>query len=85
MNKKFALSVLSIFAIFLSATFANLVSADSTVRDLWLSKINNGIFDVSSPQAANVVISEIYGGGGTTGSTYNADFIELYESRNNSV
>jgi len=55
MNKKFALSVLSIFAIFLSATFANLVSADSTVRDLWLSKINNGIFDVSSPQATILV------------------------------
>ena len=38
MNKKFALNVFSVLAIFLSATFANLVSADSTVKDLLLSK-----------------------------------------------
>ena len=78
MNKKFVLSILSILAIFISVNFANLVSADSTIKDLLLSKVNNGILDVSAPQAANVVINEVYPGGGNAGATFNADFIELY-------
>ncbi len=58
MNKKFVLSVLSILTIFISANFANLVSADSTIKDLLLSQINNGILETSAPQAATVVINE---------------------------
>jgi endonuclease G, mitochondrial len=33
----------------------------------------------------NVVISEVYGGGGNTGSTYKNDFIELYNPTNSSI
>ncbi|MFL0269735.1 DNA/RNA non-specific endonuclease [Candidatus Clostridium radicumherbarum] len=35
--------------------------------------------------AANVVISEIYGGGGNSGASYKNDFIELYNPTNSSI
>ncbi|HVD64337.1 MAG TPA: lamin tail domain-containing protein, partial [Lapillicoccus sp.] len=37
--------------------------------------------DVTSP----VVISEVYGGGGNTGATYQNDFIELYNNGEQAV
>jgi hypothetical protein len=79
MNKKFALSVLSILGIFISANFANLVSTDSTIKDLLLSKINNGIVDTSGPELSNtIVISQVYGGGGGSTGTYQFDYVELF-------
>jgi hypothetical protein len=36
-------------------------------------------------QAGHVVISEVYGGGGNSGSTYTHDFIELYNSTGSDV
>ena len=35
-----------------------------------------------SAQSPSVVINEIYGGGGNSGATYKADFIELYNNSN---
>jgi 5'-nucleotidase len=32
----------------------------------------------AAPDGSDLVISEVYGGGGNSGATYNADFIELY-------
>ena len=79
MNKKFALSVLSILTLFISATFANFASADTTIKDLLLSKINNGILDVSAPQVSTtIVISQVYGGGGGSTGTYVNDYVELF-------
>jgi hypothetical protein len=49
MNKKFTISALSLFAIFLSITFANLTAADTTVKDLPSGEINNETLDVLSP------------------------------------
>ena len=47
-----------------------------------------GIFLGSTADAASashVVISEVYGGGGNSGSSYNNDFIELYNPTDSSV
>lgn len=32
----------------------------------------------AAPDATNVVINEVYGGGGNSGATYTHDFVELY-------
>ena len=68
MTKKFTLSVLFILAIFVSATYINLVSADTSAS-------------LTSPQVSTtIVISQLYGGGGsnTAGPTYKSDYIELF-------
>lgn len=36
----------------------------------------------NNPPAANVVINQVYGGGGNTGAVYKNDFIELYNNEN---
>lgn len=44
--------------------------------------------DITPTQAAvgtNVVISEVYGGGGNSGSSYKNDYIELYNPTNSSI
>ena len=33
---------------------------------------------VAAPAAGQIVISQVYGGGGNTGATYRNDFIELF-------
>jgi hypothetical protein len=38
-----------------------------------------------APPAANVVINQVYGGGGNSGSTYKNDFIELYNNEDTPV
>ncbi len=38
-----------------------------------------------APAAANVVINQVYGGGGNSGATYKNDFIELYNNENTPV
>ena len=38
-----------------------------------------------APPAANVVINQVYGGGGNSGATYKNDFIELYNNENTAV
>lgn len=43
------------------------------------------LFCAVSLNAQTVVINEIYGGGGNTGSTYKNDFIELYNNSSSSV
>src|SRR5437016_1155192 len=42
-----------------------------------LALVGTALFAVSSASAA-VVISQVYGGGGSTGAPYQNDFIELY-------
>src|SRR5580698_4797844 len=37
------------------------------------------------PADAQVVISQVYGGGGNSGATYNSDFIELYNTGSSPV
>lgn len=37
---------------------------------------------LASPDNSNVVISEVYGGGGNAGSTWKSDFVELYNPTN---
>ncbi|HTE11267.1 MAG TPA: lamin tail domain-containing protein, partial [Chitinophagaceae bacterium] len=39
----------------------------------------------NAPPAANVVINQVYGGGGNSGATYKNDFIELYNNENTPV
>jgi hypothetical protein len=68
MNKKYLLSVLFTLAIFVSATYINLVSADSSAS-------------LSNARVSNtIVISQVYGGGGsnTAGPTYKNDYVELF-------
>ena len=38
-----------------------------------------------NPPAANIVINQVYGGGGNSGATYKNDFIELYNNESNPV
>jgi hypothetical protein len=79
MNKKSALGVLSITAMFFSLTFASLASAKMSVRDLIFSNIGSSIFDISATQASNtLVISQVYGGGGGSGATYQNDYVEIF-------
>ena len=40
---------------------------------------------ISASQANHVVISEVYGGGGNSGSTYKSDFVELYNPTSSAV
>ncbi len=82
MNKKAALSVLTILAIFTSMTFINFVSAESSVKDLVFGKSKTGVFDTSAAQASTtIVISQVYGGGGSNSTTapptYKNDYVEL--------
>lgn len=39
----------------------------------------------ANPPAANVVINQVYGGGGNSGATFKNDFIELYNNENTPV
>ncbi|MEO5684268.1 MAG: choice-of-anchor J domain-containing protein [Chitinophagaceae bacterium] len=39
----------------------------------------------TAPPAANIVINQVYGGGGNSGATYKNDFIELYNNENTPV
>ena len=41
--------------------------------------------DDCAPPAADIVISQVYGGGGNTGATYTNDFIELYNQGTTTV
>ena len=40
---------------------------------------------VFAQSSATVVINEVYGGGGNSGATYKADFIELYNNSNSAI
>ena len=62
MNKKLVLSAFFILAIFASATFINVVSADTT----------------STQASTTIVISQVYGGGGGSTGTYMFDYVELF-------
>jgi hypothetical protein len=67
MNRKLALGVLFILAIFTSATYINIVSAEEADQN-------------SSPDVSTtIVISQVYSGGGsgTAGVTYKNDYVEL--------
>ena len=39
----------------------------------------------ANPAGTDLVISEVYGAGGNTGATFNADFVELYNPTGNPV
>jgi gliding motility-associated-like protein len=52
---------------------ANLINSSIGANDIIVSAIGTGI-----NTSSNVVISEIYGAGGNSGSIYRNDFIELY-------
>ena len=54
---------------------------------LVISGIATAIGPVSSAQAANgqVVISQVYGGGGNNGAVYSNDFVELYNPSSSPV
>lgn len=46
---------------------------------------NLGITSTQAAVGTNVVISEVYGGGGNSGSSYKNDYIELYNPTNSSI
>jgi endonuclease G, mitochondrial len=46
---------------------------------------NLGITPTQAAVASNVVISEVYGGGGNSGSSYKNDYIELYNPTNSNI
>jgi Calx-beta domain/Lamin Tail Domain/Bacterial Ig-like domain (group 2)/WD40-like Beta Propeller Repeat len=48
------------------------VSANASVSD------GQGLGTIQNDDTANLVISQVYGGGGNTGATFKNDFIELY-------
>lgn len=48
-----------------------------------IAEIN--LLDNDAAGAANVVINQVYGGGGNSGATYTNDFIELYNNENVAV
>ncbi|MDQ1000475.1 endonuclease G [Neobacillus niacini] len=53
---------------------------------VFLGAITNvNISPVQAAVGTNVVISEVYGGGGNSGSSYKNDYIELYNPTNSSV
>jgi hypothetical protein len=56
----------------------SLTSTGATAQSVTLSGSVN-------PPAANVVINQIYGGGGNSDATYTNDFIELYNNENTPV
>lgn len=45
-----------------------------------VSATGNGYIAQTPPSSPSVVISQIYGGGGTAGATYNADYVELHNN-----
>ncbi|HEX8289296.1 MAG TPA: FG-GAP-like repeat-containing protein [Pyrinomonadaceae bacterium] len=72
MNKKLVIGILSILALFTSASFINLVSAEDNSA-------------ASASQLSNtIVISQVYGGGGSNnaGPTYKPDYVELFNRSN---
>jgi hypothetical protein len=58
-----------------------LTSAGASQQNISLTGTVNPV----SVPAANVVINQVYGGGGNTGSLYKNDFIELYNNENTPV
>ncbi len=69
MSRKYILSVLSILAIFLSWTFITLVSADTSVKNSAFNIINKSIIDEAPQVSTTIVISQVYGGGGSNTAT----------------
>ena len=68
MSKKSVLSVLFTFTMFVSLIFINSISAFSQKEDVY-----------DSAQVSNtIVISQVYGGGGTSTGTYMFDYVELF-------
>jgi hypothetical protein len=67
------------------------VVADTTITDLAGRPV--GVedtatftgFDAGAGSSAQVVISQVYGGGGNTGATYKTDFVELHNRTNAAV
>ncbi len=54
-----------------------------TTRNLWraaLLALFFAIFGIAPAQAAGVVISQVYGGGGNTGAPYTNDYVELFNA-----
>ena len=78
MNKKFIFGVLFILAIFLNAAFINVASAKSINSDAISNENSNAIPQVST----TIVISQVYGGGGSNSTTnpptYKPDYVELF-------
>ncbi|MET0753469.1 MAG: FG-GAP-like repeat-containing protein [Pyrinomonadaceae bacterium] len=68
MYRRFTLSVLFIFALFLGLNFTNSVSADKKGKNLEASR---------ALASTTLVISQAYGGGGGATGTYNVDYVEL--------
>ncbi|HTI12691.1 MAG TPA: choice-of-anchor J domain-containing protein [Puia sp.] len=58
-----------------------LSSAGATAQTVSLA----GTVNANTPVSANIVINQIYGGGGNSGAFYTNDFIELYNNENFSV
>jgi len=52
---------------------------------LWIILIEPYVQPVNAQSANHVVVSEIYGGGGNSGSKYKNDFIELYNPTSSTV
>ena len=75
MNRKFVLGVFFVLAIFTSATLINFVSAEKAGNN----SLSNGDGDFQSRVSTTLVISQVYGGGGSnTGTpTYKNDYVEL--------
>jgi gliding motility-associated-like protein len=68
-----------------SATTSNgtIVHSSNGAQDKTITLTGTGVNP--APLPTHVVISEVYGGGGNTGSTYKNDFIELYNPSNLAV
>ncbi len=54
------------------------------IRWLWFA-VGGGILYGTSPVASQVVISQVYGGGGNAGAVYRNDFVELLNAGRDSV
>ncbi len=50
-----------------------------------VDKSNDGKYNNSPSVSSNIVISQVYGGGGNSGSTYTNDFIELFNRGNAAI
>ena len=64
-----------------------LIPASPAPRKLLVSLAAIGLFAIAGPAAAasDIVISQVYGGGGNTGATLKNDFIELFNRGNAAV